>query len=642
MTVGLTFFFFTLFFIPHAWNSRKFYVILQKLFRKYVFYFMLLKIRYKLRKVVVFIFCFIAILVANGVPKNAENVAICFPELPKEYKKLRKAIDKIEKKSEDNYLYLLPVYNLNYQVDTTTETWKTLSSIIQKASEEIDYAVTKISNYCPNIAEIYKLKGIALFYQKEYQLAYEVFETITNNYPNSASLAETYIWLARTSIYLYEYEKTVFCLAEAEKRIDTNLKDIYLYYHHVAAEYHIDVNDYKKALEHLTTAIQMGSPLDMRLSFIAAQIQEEMKSYNAARTYYNRLNQRSIFSVLLQKQPISSLMKSYSLVHAHLCEKNIEKLYFDSIVEQQWREANPVPKEFEPTMVESYHDSAFFVRNYPYYFNDYAAMFFLDESFDESWENENDEDYEDYEDDEADLSDEMLESLFENWESISVHIPKTDFSNMKDTVYLPLIGNIHNYELPHFGTVVSRFGWRRYRYHYGTDIKGNTGDSICCVFDGVVRIAVRNKTYGNVIIVRHYNGLETFYAHCSKLLVVPNQEVKSGEVIGLVGNTGRSRGPHLHFESRYKGTAFNPEYMIDFENNKLKSDTLVLTKEVFNYKNTYSTGSTSYSSGKYYTVKSGDTLSTIARRYRTNVSILKKINGLKSDTIRAGQRLRIP
>ena len=598
-----------------------------------------------MRKGVVFIFCFVAVLVAGAVPESAEKVAVCFPELSKEYKKLRKAIDKMEKKAADNYLYVLPVYNLNYPIDTTAEAWKTLSAIVQKASEEIDYSVTKISNYCPNIAEIYKLKGIALFYQKEYQSAYEEFETITNNYPNSASLAEAYIWLARTSICLSEYEKTVSCLAEAEKRIDSSQKDIYLYYHHIAAEYYIDVNDYKKALEHLTTAIQMGSPLDMRLSFIAAQIQEGTKSYNAARTYYNRLNQRSIFSNLFQKPTISSLMKSYSLVHAHLCEKTIEKLYFDSIAEQQWREANPVPKEFEPTMVESYHDSSFFVRNYPYYFNDYAAMFFLDESSDESWEGENDEDYEDF-DDEAELSDEMLELLFDNWDSISVHIPKTDFSNMKDTVYLPLLlGNAHNYKLPHFGAVVSRFGWRRYRYHYGTDIKGTTGDSICCVFDGMVRIAVRNKTYGNVIIVRHYNGLETFYAHCSKLLVAPNQEVKAGELIGLVGNTGRSRGPHLHFETRYKGTAFNPEYMIDFENNKLKSDTLVLTKEVFNYKNTYSTsskGSTTASSGKYHVVKSGESLSTIAKKYRTNVSTLKKVNGLKSDAIRAGQRLRIP
>ena len=236
----------------------------------------------------------------------------------------------------------------------------------------------------------------------------------------------------------------------------------------------------------------------------------------------------------------------------------------------------------------------------------------------------------------------MLESIFENWESIAIHIPKTDFSNMQDTIYLPLIDGVPKYELPYFGAVVSRFGWRRYRYHYGTDLKGVTGDNIYCVFDGVVRIAVRNKTYGNVIIVRHYNGLETFYAHCSKLLVAQNQEVKAGELIGLIGNTGRSKGSHLHFESRYKGTAFNPEYMIDFENKKLKSDTLVLTKETFNYKNVYSSVSGSASGTKYHRVRSGETLSRIAQKYKTSVSNLKKINGLKSDVIKEGQNLRIP
>jgi len=588
-------------------------------------------------QIIVFIFCFLPILVVDAAPKNANNVIVCFPELPKEYKKLRQTINKMVKNAEDNYLYVLPVYNLNYPIDTNSDAWKTLSSIVEKASEEIDYAATKISNYCPNIAEIYKLKGIALFYQKQYQSAYEAFETITLNYPSSASLSESYIWLARSSIYLYEYEKTVFFLTEAENHLDTNQKDIYLYLQQVAAEYYIQETDYKKALEHLKKSLQIGSHLNTRLSFIAAQLFEETNSYNLARTYYNNV---------WQKPFLNKLMKSYSIVHAHLCEKIIEKLYFDSIAEQEWKNANPTPKEFEPTIVESYHDSAFFGKSYPYYFNDEAAMFFLDESVDKSWEEEDYEDYEDFEDfedDEAELSDEMLESLFENWETIKVHIPQTDFSKMKDTIYLPLYDKASGFEMPHYGAVVSHFGLRRYRYHYGTDIKGNTGDSICCVFEGVVRIAVRNKTYGNVIIVRHYNGLETFYAHCSKLLVVPNQEVKAGESIGLVGSTGRSKGPHLHFESRYKGAPFNPEYMIDFENKRLKSDTLVLTKEVFNYKNTYSHSSTPVaSSGKYYIVKQGDTLSLIAKKHRTNVSNLMKMNGLKSDAIRAGQRLRVP
>jgi len=582
-------------------------------------------------------FCFLPIFSANAAKKHTKKDNKCFPELSKEYGKLRQTIRKIERQVPDNYLYILPVYNVNYPLDTTSNAWKKLTSVLNKTIEEIDYAEAKDSSYCPTIAEIYKMKGIALFYQKQYQLAYQAFEIIVVDYPDSDSWIEAYIWLTRASIHLSIYEKTDFFLEEIEKHIDTASKDVKVYFHNIAAEYYIQVKDYKNALAHLTKSIHIGSPLNTRLSFIAAQVSEQLKCYRSAFTYYDNV---------FQKLFVNSLMKSYSKVHRHLCEKTIEKQVLDSIAEQQWKEFHPIPKDFEPTIVESYQDSSFFGRSYPYYFSDYASMFFLDETLND-WLNEelyNEDEYEYFdgeEDEESRLSEEMWESIFENWESIAIHIPKTDFSKMQDTIYLPLIDNASNYELPYFGAVVSRFGWRRYRYHYGIDLKGSTGDSIYCVFDGVVRIAVRNKTYGNVIIIRHYNGLETFYAHCSKLLVAQNQEVKAGELIGLIGNTGRSKGSHLHFETRYKGTAFNPEHMIDFENKKLRSDTLVLTKETFNYKNSHSSSS-SASGTKYHRVKSGETLSTIARRYKTSVSNLKKMNGLKSDMIREGQRLRVP
>lgn len=584
----------------------------------------------------VFLICFASFTYANVAQKNTNKTDSCFADLPKEYKKLKNTIRKIEKSAQDNYLYILPVYNANYQIDTTDNTWETLSSIVKRAAAEINYAQTKDSIYCPNIAEMYRLKGIALFYQKRYDLAYEAFDVAISHLPDTASQVESYIWLIRTLIHLQEYEDIADILMEIEKQIDTNQKDINVYFHNIAAEYYMQMKEYKNALEHLTKSINIGSSLNTRLSFIAAQTAEQLKYYNTALPCYTGVSKK-IF--------INKLMKSYATIHVHLCGKNIEKQRMDSIAEQQRKESILAPEDFEPTIVESYHDSSFFGKSYPYYFNDYAAMFFLDESAsdDEDYEYNDEEDYEYYDevDDESFLSDEMLESIFDDWESISIHIPKTDFTNMQDTIYLPLINPSTEYQLPHFGAVVSRFGWRRYRYHYGTDLKGTTGDSVYCVFDGIVRIAVRNKTYGNVIIVRHYNGLETFYAHCSKLLVSPNQEIKAGELIGLIGNTGRSRGAHLHFESRYKGAAFNPEYMIDFENKKLKSDTLILTKEVFNYKNTYSTSS-DVSGTKYHRVKSGETLSSIAKKYRTSVSNIKKMNGLKSDFIREGQRLRIP
>ena len=136
--------------------------------------------------------------------------------------------------------------------------------------------------------------------------------------------------------------------------------------------------------------------------------------------------------------------------------------------------------------------------------------------------------------------------------------------------------------------------------------------------------------------------METFYAHACELLVEPNEKVKAGQVIALVGSTGRSTGPHLHLETRYKGVPINPEYIIDFENHKLRSDTLLICKETFNYKKSnYSSHTSSSTGSNYYVVRHGDTLSSIAARHHTSVSSLKRLNGLRSDFIREGQKLKL-
>ena len=112
--------------------------------------------------------------------------------------------------------------------------------------------------------------------------------------------------------------------------------------------------------------------------------------------------------------------------------------------------------------------------------------------------------------------------------------------------------------------ITSKFGKRWGRMHNGIDIALKTGDSVVCAFDGKVRFATNNHNgFGKLIIIRHPNGLETYYAHLSKIDVVPNQIVKAGEYIGKGGRTGRVTGPHLHFETRYKGKPINPLHLID-------------------------------------------------------------------------------
>jgi murein DD-endopeptidase MepM/ murein hydrolase activator NlpD len=170
--------------------------------------------------------------------------------------------------------------------------------------------------------------------------------------------------------------------------------------------------------------------------------------------------------------------------------------------------------------------------------------------------------------------------LYSEWDTSSIHPYKKDFSAMPDSVELELTTDYSNdFVVPYNGLLTSRFGYRWGRGHYGVDIDLETGDSVVAAFDGLVRIAKYNNGYGNVVIIRHSNGLETVYGHMSKLLVDAGTEVSAGEVIGLGGNTGHSFGSHLHFECRYLGKALNPEDIVDFSTKELKSDLLVLYKK---------------------------------------------------------------
>ena len=197
--------------------------------------------------------------------------------------------------------------------------------------------------------------------------------------------------------------------------------------------------------------------------------------------------------------------------------------------------------------------------------------------------------------------------------------------------------------------IFSKYGMRRRRMHRGVDLAYPMGTPVVAAFDGMVRISKPNAGgYGQLIVIRHHNKLETYYGHLSQRLVNPGQMVHAGDTIALGGSTGRSTGPHLHFETRYLGYDFNPTKIIDFDNFKLKVDTLytsgfvVSSKELIAEKKANDAKASASSSGSvYHKVRRGETLGSIAKKYHTYVSTIKRLNGLRSDFIREGQRLRV-
>ena len=228
-------------------------------------------------------------------------------------------------------------------------------------------------------------------------------------------------------------------------------------------------------------------------------------------------------------------------------------------------------------------------------------------------------------------------SLYPNWNNQYVHA----YGNaiIPDTYTIDLTG----FHMPTPSTkITSPFGPRWRRMHNGLDLKVNIGDTIVAAFDGKVRIVKYGRRgYGKYVVIRHDNGLETVYGHLSKQLVEENQLVKAGEVIGLGGNTGRSTGSHLHFETRFLGIAINPIYMFDFPKQDIVADTYTFRKA----KGVKRAGShdTQVADGtiRYHKVKSGDTLSRIAKLRGVSVSTLCKLNRIKpTTTLRIGQVLR--
>ena len=233
-----------------------------------------------------------------------------------------------------------------------------------------------------------------------------------------------------------------------------------------------------------------------------------------------------------------------------------------------------------------------------------------------------------------------------------------EYSSLPKSLVIDLVDSTNGYHTPYKPSPIrSRYGPRRGRAHQGVDLALKAGEKIYATFSGRVRISQYNRGgYGNLVVIRHDNGLETYYGHLSERMVQPNQWVEAGQVIGLGGSTGRSTGPHLHFETRYYGQSFDPEWLIDFKTGILNRDFFLLKRRYFSI---YSRAEQNFEDEianeeqdkkeqaereamRYHKIRSGDTLGAIARKYGTTVSNICRLNGIKSTTIlRIGRTLRV-
>ena len=256
----------------------------------------------------------------------------------------------------------------------------------------------------------------------------------------------------------------------------------------------------------------------------------------------------------------------------------------------------------------------------------------------------------------------------DKWDTLNVRSGRTDINQLADSTTIVLNSpNENPFVFPYKGKLLSPFGFRGRRIHTGVDIKLNHLDSVSCAFDGVVRMARKYGGYGNAVVVRHYNGLETLYGHLAKICVHVNELVRAGDLIGLGGRTGRATTDHLHFETRFQGEPFDPQRILDIPNHTLLCDTLFISHDTFKKsgkskidnrkrikigkggKKTAKTKSqkattVKVATGKvkYYVIHSGDNLSSIASKNGITTAELCRLNGIKkSKLLKLGTKLRV-
>lgn len=245
------------------------------------------------------------------------------------------------------------------------------------------------------------------------------------------------------------------------------------------------------------------------------------------------------------------------------------------------------------------------------------------------------------------------ETLYKNiWNSTQIKYPANTLPNKNDTVVITLFNpGDSQFVMPVKGQILSKFGWRHRRMHTGTDIRLNSGDTVRCAFDGRVRLAKSFRGYGNLVLVRHSNGLETIYAHLKAIKVKVNDTIKAGDLIGLGGRTGRATCNHLHFETRLFGEPFDSFKYIDANTFALKSDKIYYKNKQFEIdvkdlrdkpvpenKLLLASGG----AGGKHVIRKGDNLWTIAKKYNTTVKKLCATNKITaSKTLKVGSVIRI-
>jgi murein DD-endopeptidase MepM/ murein hydrolase activator NlpD len=252
----------------------------------------------------------------------------------------------------------------------------------------------------------------------------------------------------------------------------------------------------------------------------------------------------------------------------------------------------------------------------------------------------------------ADSLKSLNDILYKNvWNCTQIKYPENTIPNKNDTItiFFANPGDL-DFVPPVKGKVISKFGIRHGRMHTGTDIKLNSGDTVRCAFDGRVRLAKRFSGYGNLVLVRHNNGLETIYGHLKAIKVKVNDSIKAGDLIGLGGRTGRATCDHLHFETRLFGQAFDAGKYIDYDTFTLKTDKIYYANKRFeidkaNFKKKPSPAEAEVLAAgtmRKHVVRKGDTLSGIARKYHTSVKKICTTNHITTQTtLKIGRVLKI-